>query len=577
MSKTKTKTVAKIDAAETNAKIAGAAPKAVSAAPLSLVPSVTLALNLIDPYDDNPRQTYDKDKFDGLKSSILEKGLIQNIVVRPVGDRFQVYVGSSRFKAISELHADRKLAADYPVPVTIRPATDEEAFKAAAIENITRQDMNPLDECLALQRLTGDRHLNIKAIARETGLKERAIEDRLAVNGLPDPAKELIKESRRTIAWGAMFATASPDNQKHILEEIRRQPTSYNSVDQIRQVIQRGRILLKHALFDTTTGAFDIQGDLVEQDAAFFTKPLQFWEAQEAAVILKREELEQEGHDKVDIYRNQPFPQWLYTETDSAHGAIAAIVVSADGLVTIHRNQMLIIDQTRQIDQASKIFDDDVADVHEDTITNAVPSGKNAAATLATVRRQAAAIAVAKNQKLAKAIVVAQMLGDGRMFRTPQSPLTTGHPSILLANETIDRIKSELPDGDMVVMLSGLTDQALDEVFAYVVAVNLPVAGDKMVPFAPTALPKAVLEAAGASIRQHWTPDEAFFNDLSLAELRGLGRELLDESDALAIETSKKADAARLLLSRFEAAQRQDGSLDPEREFSLATWTPSYL
>lgn len=538
---------------------------------------ITIPLSLIDRFDDNPRRTLDPEGFEGLKGSIAAVGLLQAITVRPRdGGRFQVYIGSRRHRGLSELRDEGKIDADYQVKVSIRPATDEEAFKAAAIENITRQDMNPVEECEAIARMTGEKQLNYAGVASSTGLSVKAIEERLAVHRLPDPAKAIIEARKRSIAWGAILSEASETTQTSILDEIARQPMSYTSVEQLKLVIRRGRVAVSHAIFDVGAANIPTQGDLIAPEEAFFTDSEKFWEHQNKAINDLVDKLEAEGHDKVEIVRGRTFDHWNYEKGDTPKGAIAAVTVSSDGQVHIERN-LVPLNQTREEEAtAAGLFSDDIADVHEQTISEAPPAGK-AAGALAEARRRAAALEIAHNTKVAKAIVVSQFLGDARSFVAPRTNFQDDHPTIAIARRIVEDLETAIGEQDPIIVLAGLEEATLDQALTALVALSMPLGGTKAQPFTANALPKVAIEAASSSIRRHWTPGEEFFEALSLAELRSLGRELLDESDAISIDSAVKRDAVRLLTDRFASAASQDQTLDPDREFLLATWTPSYL
>ena len=258
-------------------------------------------------------------------------------------------------------------------------------------------------------------------------------------------------------------------------------------------------------------------------------------------------------------------------------GAVAAVLVSADGEVKVERNLVPISQLREEEATAASIFDDNVADVHEDTITVAPPAAKNASSMLIDIRRRAAAIEIAYHPNVAKAILIAQFLGDSRSFIAPRTDLADDHPKISLARQVVEDLKAAVGEEDPILILAEMDGETLDEALTAVVALSTPTGGQKAQPFISNALPKVALEASKSSLRQYWTPDEPFFEALSLAELRALGRELLDESDALAIGNAVKRDAARLLADRFAAAARQDGTLEADLEFRLASWTPSYL
>ena len=102
-----------------------------------------LKISLVDPKRDQPRKYFDKDALEELSASIAENGLLQPILVREYGDgRYQIIAGERRFRA-------SKLAGLTEIPAIVLEKDDRKAAQIALIENIQREDLNPLEEALA--------------------------------------------------------------------------------------------------------------------------------------------------------------------------------------------------------------------------------------------------------------------------------------------------------------------------------------------------------------------------------------------------------------------------------------------
>ena len=105
-----------------------------------------------------PRQNYDSSRLDELKSSIKEKGILQPILVRAVGDEYEVVAGERRLRAAKEIGLKQ-------VPVIIKNVTDREALVIALVENIQREELNGIEEAQAYKRLIDEFHFTQETVA----------------------------------------------------------------------------------------------------------------------------------------------------------------------------------------------------------------------------------------------------------------------------------------------------------------------------------------------------------------------------------------------------------------------------
>lgn len=125
-----------------------------------------IKVDLITPNPYQPRREPDPEKLRDLVESIKEKGVVQPVLVRVNGSRYQLIAGERRFQAV-------KLAEFDEIPAIIREADDREMLELAIIENIQREDLNPIDEALAYKQLMDEFELTQEEAARRVG-KERS-------------------------------------------------------------------------------------------------------------------------------------------------------------------------------------------------------------------------------------------------------------------------------------------------------------------------------------------------------------------------------------------------------------------
>jgi ParB family chromosome partitioning protein len=143
-------------------------PSVPAAAPTSTTPArpTEIDIDLLTPNPRQPRTSIDEHTLEELAQSIRSNGVIQPILVRPSGNRYEIVAGERRWRAAQR-------AGLLKVPVTIRDIDDANLLQVALIENIQREDLNPIEEAQAYRRLADELKLSQEAIASSVG-KDRA-------------------------------------------------------------------------------------------------------------------------------------------------------------------------------------------------------------------------------------------------------------------------------------------------------------------------------------------------------------------------------------------------------------------
>jgi len=145
-------------------------------------PRRELPIAFLKPNPDQPRREFDADAIDELAGSIRARGLLQPILVRPMGgDDFQIVAGERRWRAAQK-------AKLHNVPVIIRELTDEEAAEIALIENVQRVDLNPIEEARAYHRLADQYGRKQDEIAKAVGKSRSHVANIMRLTSLPDAA-----------------------------------------------------------------------------------------------------------------------------------------------------------------------------------------------------------------------------------------------------------------------------------------------------------------------------------------------------------------------------------------------------
>ena len=145
-----------------------------------------LKLSLIDPKSDQPRKHFDKESLEQLSVSIIENGLLQPILVRAYGEgRYQIIAGERRFRA-------SKLAGLTEIPAIVLDKDDRRAAQIALIENVQREDLNPVEEALAYKSLAEEYDMTQEELSLKVGKSRSAIANTVRLLDLPDEILTLV-------------------------------------------------------------------------------------------------------------------------------------------------------------------------------------------------------------------------------------------------------------------------------------------------------------------------------------------------------------------------------------------------
>lgn len=163
----------------------------------------------LKPHSNQPRKTFNDEKMAELVASIKEKGVIQPLVVRRVDDHYQIIAGERRWRAAQK-------AGLRDVPVVIQDVSEAWAMEVALIENIQREDLNPIEEADAYQNLIQGFDLSQEEVAKRVGKDRSTVANSLRLLRLPDAVRGDVIAGR--LAMGHARALLSLDLDEDILE-----------------------------------------------------------------------------------------------------------------------------------------------------------------------------------------------------------------------------------------------------------------------------------------------------------------------------------------------------------------------
>jgi ParB family chromosome partitioning protein len=184
----------------------------------------------IDPNPVQPRTVFDAGRLSELAQSIRENGVIQPLVVRRSGERFQLIAGERRWRAA-------KLAGMDTIPAVVQDLADGQLMQVALIENLQREDLNAIEVAHAFERLTREFNLTHEEIAKRTGKDRTTITNMLRLLRLPASVQLLLAERRLSMGHARALAGLPAHELQHAVAE--RCVAQGMSVRQVERLVQR--------------------------------------------------------------------------------------------------------------------------------------------------------------------------------------------------------------------------------------------------------------------------------------------------------------------------------------------------
>jgi ParB/RepB/Spo0J family partition protein len=176
-----------------------------------------IPLDHIEPNPDQPRMAFDESALDELAASIREHGVLQPILVRPIGAaRYQLIAGERRWRA-------SQTAGQESIPALIEEIDDDTALEIAIIENLQREDLSPLDEAMMYDRMVTDHGYSIRRLAQKLGKDKGYLENRLRLADAPDEIKQLVSVRKDTLSHAyELLKVDNPNRRRRLAEQVAR-------------------------------------------------------------------------------------------------------------------------------------------------------------------------------------------------------------------------------------------------------------------------------------------------------------------------------------------------------------------
>lgn len=175
---------------------------------------LTVDLDKLKAREDQPRKNFDDDSLEELANSIKADGVIQPIVVRKVGDKYEIIAGERRFRA-------SKLAGLEKVPIVVKNVSDRKARELALVENIQREDLNPIEEAISLKTLMEEYKLTQQELSDIVGKSRSYIANNLRLLNLSDYIKNYLIRGELSPSQGrTLLSLETEEERKKYLDKL---------------------------------------------------------------------------------------------------------------------------------------------------------------------------------------------------------------------------------------------------------------------------------------------------------------------------------------------------------------------
>ncbi len=176
-----------------------------------------LSLDRITPNPQQPRLAFEQVPLDELAASIREHGVLQPILVRPLGDNeYQLVAGERRWRA-------SKAAGLETIPALVEDLDDDTALEISIVENLQREDLSPLDEAAMYDRMVREHGYSVRKLAQKLGKDKGYLENRLRLADAPDDIRELVSLRKDTLSHAyELMKVGDPRKRKRLAAQVAR-------------------------------------------------------------------------------------------------------------------------------------------------------------------------------------------------------------------------------------------------------------------------------------------------------------------------------------------------------------------
>ena len=200
----------------------------------------SLPIELLQRGANQPRMDFDKEALQELADSIKAQGVLQPVLVRPLADsgRFEIIAGERRWRA-------SQLAGLHEIPAVVRKLDDRTSMCIALIENIQREDLNPLEQARGLSRLSEEFDMTHDAIAESVGRSRSAVTNILRLLELSDEVKRLLEGRQLEMGHARALLTLTEQQQRWAAQQIIKSGLSVRGAEALVRRLQKAKTVLE--------------------------------------------------------------------------------------------------------------------------------------------------------------------------------------------------------------------------------------------------------------------------------------------------------------------------------------------
>jgi len=196
-------------------------------------PTATVKISLVEPNRDQPRKHFDEKGLEELADSIRQYGIIQPLIVQNKKDYYEIIAGERRWRAA-------KLAGLKEVPVIIRNISDQEVMEMSLIENIQREDLNPIEEAQAYKRLLDEFQLKQEDVAKRVSKSRAAVTNSLRLLKLCEEVQQMVIDGKLTNGHArCLISLEDPETQLAVAKQIAEQNLSVRETEKLMKKLQK--------------------------------------------------------------------------------------------------------------------------------------------------------------------------------------------------------------------------------------------------------------------------------------------------------------------------------------------------
>jgi ParB family chromosome partitioning protein len=255
-----------------------------------------IAIDRITPNPEQPRIAFDEETLAELAASIREHGVLQPILVRPLGNNdYQLIAGERRWRA-------SKVAGRETIPALVEEIDDDTALEISIIENLQREDLSPLDEASMYDRMVREHGYSVRKLAQKLGKDKGYLENRLRLADAPDEVRELVSVRKDTLSHAyELMKVADPKKRKRLAAQVARGELT---LIKLRERIEGRPRRQVDPEAETAEGLDEADGVVDEAEAAWTGRPRNEPEPLTDDSLLKaKEQLAEAVESLVDVLR----------------------------------------------------------------------------------------------------------------------------------------------------------------------------------------------------------------------------------------------------------------------------------